>query len=980
LLNSQVLVQAGNNVAPISVAGIYSIINTIYDKPGSTLTGTSTNSVDYFQYIDADNITTKGLTVTGSINVSGSVINNLTSSFAVSASQATTASYVVLAQTASYALNATSASYSLTSTSASYASASTSASYAVFATSASFATQANSAFTASSADNFLVRGTLTAQTIVVQTITSSISVVTGSMTVSGALVVLGGITGSLNGTASWANNATTASYALTSTSASYATTAGVALSGTGSFTGSFTGSLLGTASRADNATSSSYALFATSASYASASTSASYALNTTTASYALNATSASYSLNSTSASYSLNSTSASYALTASFVPTSSLTGNFFAQGGNSFGTQALLGTNDVQNLAFETSGSIRMTISSSGNVGIGNVYAYIDSLSVVNTARFYDSKNQFLQIGMSNDNVLIRADWFSGAGGDTPNIVFQTGNTERMRIAAGGNVGIGTTVPKAKLHVWDSTNFGTIAIGNYSYPTLLTSNASSGEFRIDNRSSFAAGFITFYPNGENTVSGSEAMRINVSGSVGIGTTTPIGKLQIGGTSGNLLTVGTLTNDWYGDVAIGVTTGNGVIISKINTNNDQNRVLVLSRDDAGGGGTIIGYKPSGLSNAIGFRLQSTGSSYFDGGNVGIGSTSPARKLDVNGTSIFRDFTTVVATNGNAVSNITWLSTDSGIMNIYTGGSATVQLNSSGVSYFNGGSLGIGTTAPTTPLRVDGGAAGTGGWNRTATLSATYPALIFNSNNSKWGGLAYDYSAAMRFWVNASSDDIFAGTMGVSILNSGNVGIGTSNPSFKLEVSGIVRAINGTIFAQSSGTEGSGYQLNAITIGYDSSNTYGWITAGGAAARTNLVLQGGGGNVGIGTATPSLAKLQVQGNVSASSYTGSLFGTASFATSASYALTSTSASYALSTTSASYATTAGNALLFNNTGSSVFATTGSNTYNGNQTVSSGYVILSQVSASLNFVDDAAAAANGVPLGGLYRNGNFIMIRIS
>jgi hypothetical protein len=130
---------------------------------------------------------------------------------------------------------------------------------------------------------------------------------------------------------------------------------------------------------------------------------------------------------------------------------------------------------------------------------------------------------------------------------------------------------------------------------------------------------------------------------------------------------------------------------------------------------------------------------------------------------------------------------------------------------------------------------------------------------------------------------------------------------------------------------------------------------------SGSNTVFVVKGNG-NVGIKTSEPSLATLQVQGNVSASSYTGSLFGTSSFAT------------------SASYATTAGNALLFNNTGSSVFATTGSNTYNGNQTVSSGYVVLSQVSASLNFVDDAAAAANGVPLGGLYRNGNFIMIRIS
>ena len=39
-----------------------------------------------------------------------------------------------------------------------------------------------------------------------------------------------------------------------------------------------------------------------------------------------------------------------------------------------------------------------------------------------------------------------------------------------------------------------------------------------------------------------------------------------------------------------------------------------------------------------------------------------------------------------------------------------------------------------------------------------------------------------------------------------------------------------------------------------------------------------------------------------------------------------------------------------------------------------------ILSEVSSSLNFVDDAAASAGGVPLGGLYRNGNFILIRLT
>jgi hypothetical protein len=70
-----------------------------------------------------------------------------------------------------------------------------------------------------------------------------------------------------------------------------------------------------------------------------------------------------------------------------------------------------------------------------------------------------------------------------------------------------------------------------------------------------------------------------------------------------------------------------------------------------------------------------------------------------------------------------------------------------------------------------------------------------------------------------------------------------------------------------------------------------------------------------------------------------------------------------------TSASFAVSASSAV------SASYATTASYL----NPVTDGYIVLTQVSASLNFVDDTAAAAGGVPLGGLYRNGNFILIRI-
>jgi hypothetical protein len=155
----------------------------------------------------------------GTATTASYVLQAVSSSFATLAQTSNTASYVVTAQTASFVTTAQTASYVLQAVSASFAS------------------------TASSADNFTVRSTLTAQTLVVQTITSSIDYVTGStrfgslitnthlftgsVSITGSLGVTGSInatdfTGSLLGTSSWATNAVTSSYILNAVSASYA--------------------------------------------------------------------------------------------------------------------------------------------------------------------------------------------------------------------------------------------------------------------------------------------------------------------------------------------------------------------------------------------------------------------------------------------------------------------------------------------------------------------------------------------------------------------------------------------------------------------------------------------------------------------------------------------------------------------------------------------------------------------------------------
>jgi len=89
-----------------------------------------------------------------------------------------------------------------------------------------------------------------------------------------------------------------------------------------------------------------------------------------TASWALNALTSSFlpvgTYNITS-SWAQSASNAINAQTASFIASTS---NAFIQNGNLFGTTAVLGTNDTQNLQFETNGSTRMTISSSGLIGI----------------------------------------------------------------------------------------------------------------------------------------------------------------------------------------------------------------------------------------------------------------------------------------------------------------------------------------------------------------------------------------------------------------------------------------------------------------------------------------------------------------------------------------------------------------------------------------------------------------------------------
>ena len=218
----------------------------------------------------------------------------------------------------SFATNATSASFASTATSASYATFASSSEHADFADFAFASTSASNAATASfaetiasglsptflnaTASNVLITGTASVNVLITNFVSSSVIFSSGSnllgdsatldtqtligvITASGSLQVSGsadfanGITGSLLGTASFADNATSASFASTANTASYVLNAVSASFATNATSASF----------ANTSTSSSFSTTATSASYADTSVSSSYAINASTASYTPNA-------------------------------------------------------------------------------------------------------------------------------------------------------------------------------------------------------------------------------------------------------------------------------------------------------------------------------------------------------------------------------------------------------------------------------------------------------------------------------------------------------------------------------------------------------------------------------------------------------------------------------------------------------------------------------------------------------------------
>ena len=465
-----------------------------------------------------------------------------------------------------------------------------------------------------------------------------------------------------------------------------------------------------------------------------------------------------------------------------------------------------------------------------GNVGIGT-QSPSQKLHVAGNARItgalYDSSNSAGTSGQVLTSTGSGTAWSSSGasitGSGTTNYVAKfTGSTalgSSVIYDDGTRVGIGTTGPVDRVDITGTTSgypAGRVLFGDGGgYSPYMKfhkwTGTSSNYYQTTIANSISVGgALEFWTGtgGQNTI-GNDAQSLRMvilanTGNVGIGTSSPSVKLHV-----------------VGDARIGT---NGQRISLYDDGNAhiESTSAVLWINSSDGSGVYINNQNNGnviLTNAT--------------GRVGIGTTSPTQKLELDGN--------IKLTNGGYVygdgtNSYLRLSNAAGSYLKYGGTgiaalAASVQIaatseeirivNDNGKIWLAAnGKVGIGTDTPGGNLEV----------NHTANQGAT--ALILRCNNSgangaiRWQNSGGVNTAGIGTNFNVSDSGALeflnGTTTNVIFRSSGDVGIGTTTPSQKLDVQGNIAVGPDTVYSYSTITTTATTANQVITA--VSSTTY------------------------------------------------------------------------------------------------------------------------------------------------------------